>query len=185
MRKLIFAAPVILLFAACSTQQQSASPMAMQSMPMAMTMLAPTAGSNAQGMVHFHQLADGSVEVKADLTGVPPGTHGFHLHDKGACGDNGNAAGGHFNPTGAPHGAPDAAAHHAGDFGNVTADAKGEVHTTFTTRSITVTEGPVSVANHAVILHANADDLTTQPTGNAGARIACGVVELMAGGMQH
>ena len=175
MRKLILAAPVVLLFAACAHSAR----------PMAMAMLSPTTGSTAQGMVHFMELADGSVEVKADLTGVPAGTHGFHVHDKGACSDNGNAAGGHFNPYGAVHGAPDAASHHAGDFGNVTADAKGEVHTTFTTRSITVTEGANSVSGHAVILHANADDLTTQPAGNAGARIACGVVEAMAGGMQH
>ncbi|MBV9493247.1 MAG: superoxide dismutase family protein [Acidobacteria bacterium] len=154
--------------------------------PMAMTMLAPAAaGSTAQGMVHFQQQADGSVEVTADLTGVPAGTHGFHVHDKGDCGDSGNAAGGHYNPMNMSHGAPDAAAHHAGDFGNVTADASGEVHAKFNTRSITVAAGSTSVVNHAVILHANADDLTTQPTGNAGARIACGVVTLhqMGGGM--
>jgi len=93
---------------------------------------------------------------------------------------NGNAAAGHFNPTGAPHGAPDAASHHAGDFGNVTADANGEVHTTFTTHSITINSGATGVVGHAIILHANADDLTSQPSGNAGARIACGVAEAMA-----
>jgi Cu-Zn family superoxide dismutase len=176
MKKLTLSALAILFFAACAHRSAG---------PMAMATLAPTTGSTAQGMVHFHELADGSVEVKADLTGVPEGIHGFHVHDKGACGDNGNAAGGHFNPSGASHGAPDAASHHAGDFGNVTADAKGEVHTTFTTKSITVSEGPNSVSGHAVILHAKEDDLQTQPTGNAGARIACGVVETMAGGMQH
>ncbi len=148
--------------------------------PMAMAMLAPTSGSTAQGMVHFTQSADGSVEVQVDLTGVPPGVHGFHIHDKGDCGDNGNAAGGHFNPGGTPHGAPDAAQHHAGDFGNVTANEKGEVHTKFTTHSVTVDAGPNSVLGHAVILHGNADDLTTQPSGNAGPRIACGVVTAMA-----
>jgi Cu-Zn family superoxide dismutase len=175
--------PVILmsmaLLAGCASSKSG---------PMAMTMLAPSAaGSTAQGMVHFQQNADGSVEVQADLTGVPAGTHGFHVHDKGDCGDSGNAAGGHYNPTSMPHGAPDATSHHAGDFGNVTADANGDVHARFTTRAITVADGPTSVVGHAVILHANADDLTTQPTGNAGARIACGVVTLheMAGSMQH
>jgi Cu-Zn family superoxide dismutase len=153
--------------------------------PMAMAMLHPTSGSSAVGMVHFQQNADGSVEVKADFTGVPPGEHGFHIHDKGDCGDNGNAAGGHFNPTGMIHGAPDAVSHHGGDFGNVTADASGAVHVTFATHSITVAPGPTSVIGHAVILHANRDDLTTQPTGNAGARIACGPVQEMAGAMHH
>jgi Cu-Zn family superoxide dismutase len=167
---------VILSFASCRSAQPG---------PMAMAMLHPTSGSSAVGMVHFQQNADGSVEVKVDMTGVPPGEHGFHIHDKGDCGDNGNAAGGHFNPTSMIHGAPDAVSHHAGDFGNVSADASGAVHATFTTHSITVAPGTNSVIGHAVILHANRDDLTTQPTGNAGARIACGVTQEMAGAMHH
>jgi len=146
--------------------------------PMAMATLSPTSGSTAAGMVHFQQLGDGSVEVTVDLTGVPAGVHGFHVHDKGDCGDNGNAAGGHFNPNAMQHAAPDAASHHAGDFGNVTAEANGEVHTRFTTRSITVAPGATSVVGHAIILHANPDDLITQPSGNAGPRIACGVAEM-------
>ncbi len=150
--------------------------------PMAMAMLAPTSGSTAQGMVHFQELGDGSVEVQVDLSGVPAGTHGFHVHDKGDCGDNGNAAGGHFNPASMSHGAPEAVSHHAGDFGNLTTDAAGRVQTRFTTRSITVKEGSNSVVGHAVILHANPDDLVTQPTGNAGGRISCGVATLHTDG---
>lgn len=155
--------------------------------PAAMATLQPTSGSTAQGTVHFQQLKNGSVEVTLDLSGVPAGVHGFHIHDKGDCGDNGNAAGGHFNPGSMPHGAPEANSKHAGDFGNVTADADGHIRTSFTTHSITLTEGPMSAVGHAVILHANPDDLTTQPTGNAGPRIACGVVTLgtMADSMQH
>jgi Cu-Zn family superoxide dismutase len=143
-----------------------------------MATLAPTSGSTAQGTVQFNQLKDGSVQVVVDLSGVPPGVHGFHVHDKGDCGDNGNAAGGHFNPTSAPHGSPAQVSHHAGDFGNVTADEHGVVKTMFTTHSVTVGPGEKSAVGHAVILHANPDDLTTQPTGNAGGRIACGVVGL-------
>ena len=176
MKKLLLAASALILIAACASTKTR---------PMAAATVTPISGSNVQGTVHFLQLADGSVDVMADLTGVPEGVHGFHVHDKGDCGDNGNAAGGHFNPTGAPHAAPQAASHHSGDFGNVTADAKGEVHTHFSTRSITVSEGAQSVAGHAVILHAKPDDLTTQPSGNAGPRIGCGVVTLMAGEMQH
>jgi len=146
--------------------------------PSAIATLAPTSGQTASGTVLLTQMADGSVDVKVDLTGVPAGIHGFHVHDKGDCGDNGNAAGGHFNPTTEAHGAPDMPPHHAGDFGNVTANDAGEVHTRFTTRSVTVEPGAKSAIGHAVILHANPDDLKTQPTGNAGARIACGVVTL-------
>jgi len=176
MKKLVLISSVLALLAAC----------AHRSGPMAMVMLNPTTGNNARGMVHFQDLGGGTVEVKVDLTGVPAGVHGFHVHDKGDCGDNGNAAGGHFNPTAMPHGAPDAASHHAGDFGNVTADDKGEVHVHLSSHMITVSAGPSSVVGHAVILHGNPDDLTTQPSGNAGPRIACGVVEAHSmAGMQH
>src|SRR5881398_1998617 len=153
MKKLLVI-PLALVFAACAHSKG----------PMAMATLDSTSGSTAKGTVHFQNAGEDGVEVVADLTGVPPGVHGFHIHDKGDCGDNGNAAGGHFNPTSMPHGAPDAVSHHAGDFGNVTADASGNVNATFTTHSITVSPGDRSVVGHAVILHANPDDLTTQPS---------------------
>ena len=156
---------------------------------MAMATINPSEGNTAKGMVHFQDQGDGNTEVVVDLTGVPPGVHGFHVHDKGDCGNNGQNAGGHFNPTNMPHGAPDAQSHHAGDFGNVTADDKGEVHTRFTTHSVMVKEGTMSVVGHAVVLHGNPDDLVSQPAGNAGPRIACGIVTLMSGdhmgSMQH
>lgn len=169
MKKLILFSIAALVLASCASTASG---------PSATVTLSPTSGSTASGTVTFGQLADGAVFVTVDLMGVPPGVHGFHVHDKGDCGDNGNAAGGHFNPATTAHGAPSADPHHAGDFGNVTANAAGRVHTDFTTRSITVEAGPNSVVGHAVILHANPDDLVTQPTGNAGARIACGIVEM-------
>jgi Cu-Zn family superoxide dismutase len=168
MKKLLMLSLALLLAGACAHGTH----------PMAMAKLTPTSGSSAQGAVHFEQMPDGSVEINIDISGLEPNSvHGFHLHDKGDCGDNGNAAGGHFNPTSMPHGAPDAASHHAGDFGNITANDKGVVATTVTSHMLTVTPGPNSVVGHAVIVHANPDDLTTQPSGNAGPRIACGVVE--------
>jgi Cu-Zn family superoxide dismutase len=173
MKKLVLLAVSILVLASCAS---------MSSRPTAMATLAPTSGSTVGGTVHLTEMKDGSVQVTADLTGVPAGVHGFHIHDKGDCGDNGNAAGGHYNPAGTPHGAPTADPHHAGDFGNVTAGADGRVHTQFTTRSVTVSAGPSSAVGHAVILHGNPDDLTTQPSGNAGPRIACGVLTLQGGG---
>lgn len=172
MKKLVLLSIALLVLTSCAS---------MATGPAATATLAPTSGSTASGTVNLQQMGDGSVEVTVNLTGVPPGVHGFHIHEHGNCGDNGNAAGGHYNPTGAPHGAPHADPHHAGDFGNVTADAQGNVSTRFTTRSITVAEGPITAVGHAIILHANPDDLTTQPTGNAGARIACGVVVAGAG----
>lgn len=169
MKKLLFLSISLLVLGGCTT---------MATGPAALATLTPTsAASTASGTVEFREMADGAVEVRVRLTGVPEGVHGFHVHENGSCADGGNAAGGHFNPGGAPHGAPSDPAHHAGDFGNVTADPQGVVNATFTTRSITVEPGPRSVVDRAIILHANPDDLQTQPTGNAGGRIACGVVQ--------
>jgi Cu-Zn family superoxide dismutase len=168
MKRLLVASFSILALAACAHTPRG---------PMAVAALQPISGSTANGAVHFQELADGSVQVDVDLKGVPAGVHGFHIHDKGSCADNGMAAGGHFNPMAQSHGAPDAMPHHAGDFGNVTANANGEVHAQFVTKSVTLSAGAASAVGHAVILHANPDDLVTQPTGNAGGRIACGIVE--------
>ena len=169
MRKFVLVSIALLFVVSCAS---------MSTGPTASATLSPTSGNTAAGTVRLTQLADGSVRVNIDLTGVPPGVHGFHIHDKGDCGDNGNAAGGHYNPTSTPHGSPNAAAHPAGDFGNVTSDDNGRVRHEFTTRSITVEAGPTTAVGHAIILHANPDDLVTQPTGNAGGRIACGVVQM-------
>jgi len=171
MKKLILPAIILATFGCTSMNSASTGPKATAT-------ISAISGSNVSGVVNFRELSGGAVEVHAVLSGVPAGVHGFHIHDKGDCGDNGNAAGGHFNPAGAPHAAPTVDPHHAGDFGNVTADAYNKVETTFTTHSITVSPGPNSVVGHAVILHGNPDDLTTQPSGNAGPRIGCGVATL-------
>src|SRR5690606_26037103 len=94
----------------------------------AVAMLEPTEGNTARGTVRFTAL-DGAFRVEADLTGVPPGEHGFHVHENGDCSNNAEAAGGHFNPQGHPHGAPDAPVgqRHVGDFGNVEAGADSSV----------------------------------------------------------
>lgn len=154
-------------------------------MAMAMATLTPTGNAGPTGTVHFQDQADGSTEVTIDIKGLDPhSVHGFHVHQNPSCADNGNAAGGHFNPTNMQHGAPAAVSHHAGDFGNVTADNNGEVHEHFNTRSVTAHAGDFSVLGHSVVLHGNPDDLTSQPAGNAGPRVACGVVEAMVPGMK-
>ena len=131
------------------------------------------------GRVIFYQ-AGSQVRVVADVTGVsPPGNHGFHVHENGKCerdpGKDFATAGGHFNPAGTPHACPDAASHHAGDLGNIVINADGTGHVDVTTSELSLS-GASSVVGRAVILHAAADDCTTQPTGNAGGRLACGVV---------
>ena len=131
------------------------------------------------GRVIFYQ-AGSQVRVVADVTGVsPPGNHGFHVHENGKCerdpGKDFASAGGHFNPAGTPHACPDAASHHAGDLGNIVINADGTGHVDVTTSALSLS-GASSVVGRAVILHAAPDDCTTQPTGNADGRLACGVI---------
>jgi superoxide dismutase, Cu-Zn family len=137
--------------------------------------------SKVSGTVHFTEEA-GGVHVVADVKGVKPGEHGFHLHEKGDCSTpDYKSAGGHFNPAKAPHACDPTDPRHAGDFGNITVDKDGNGHLDFTTKALSF-EGPNSVLGKAVILHTGVDDCKTQPTGNAGDRLACGVVNA---GMEH
>lgn len=134
-------------------------------------------GSKVKGTVTFTE-KDGKTEVAVDLSGLKPGKHGFHVHETGDCSaPDAKSAGGHFNPDKTQHGAPDAKVHHAGDLGNITADKKGNAKTTMTVDFLTVNDGPHSVAGHAVVVHGKADDLKSQPSGAAGPRVGCGVIE--------
>jgi superoxide dismutase, Cu-Zn family len=137
--------------------------------------LKPTQGNTAAGTVSFSQ-EGGAVRVRASVSGLTPGAHGFHIHDKGDCSaPDATSAGGHFNPGGKPHGAPDHAEHHAGDLPQLVADAAGDARLDALLPGLAIGEG-VDVVGRGVIVHAAADDFKTQPTGNSGARIACGVI---------
>lgn len=138
--------------------------------------LRPTSGSHVSGTVTFTE-EEGGLRVFAMISGLTPGPHGFHIHENGDCSaPDGSSAGGHFNPTGMPHGGPDAAQHHAGDLGNIVADQGGIGHYEQIVHGITLDDGPTSIVGRAVVVHEGADDLTSQPSGNAGARVACGVI---------
>jgi Cu-Zn family superoxide dismutase len=138
--------------------------------------VAPTANQTARGEVTFTAEA-GGVHVVGTFSGLVYGEHGFHVHEKGDCSaPDGTSAGGHFNPGAKPHAARDAAARHAGDLGNLKADPYGLARVDFIDTTLSLS-GPDSIIGKAVIIHEKADDFTTQPTGNAGARQACGVIE--------
>ncbi|MFT6590598.1 MAG: Cu-Zn family superoxide dismutase [Rhodoferax sp.] len=144
--------------------------------PSASSQLDARSGSGVTGSVRFMEHGD-HVMVRVTASGLTPGQlHGFHIHDKGDCSaPDATSAGGHFNPTGKPHGAQDGD-HHGGDMPALQADANGQVSVTFHLAGVTVSDGPTSIMGRGVIIHKDPDDYKTQPTGNAGARLACGVI---------
>ena len=145
--------------------------------PMAMAKLESTRGSTAAGTVMFHQRGE-QMLVHARVEGLKPGQeHGFHVHEKGDCSSgDGMSSGGHFNPAGKPHGPQDSADRHAGDLPALKADAQGRVDVKFQLSGATIGSGAADIVGKGLIVHAMPDDYRTQPTGNAGARIACGVI---------
>ena len=145
----------------------------------ALAWLVATSGSTVKGSVRFTQ-AGKALKVVAHVEGLTPGAqHGFHVHDFGDCSKpDASSAGGHFNPDGHDHGLTDKAERHAGDLGNLTADAKGVAHLEVTLTLATLT-AKNAVLGRGLIVHAKGDD-GGQPAGNAGARIGCGVIGAVA-----
>jgi Cu-Zn family superoxide dismutase len=148
--------------------------------PVAIAEIAGPEGSAVKGVVTF-RASGSSVHIEARVTGLSVGSHGFHVHEKGDCGGDFSGAGPHFNPAGHAHAGPDAAEAHAGDLGNLLAAADGNAQITMRSRRFTLDDGPNGIIGKSVIVHAEQDDLATQPTGNSGARIACGVIVLQSG----
>ena len=141
----------------------------------AVCVLYPTQGNTVTGVITFTK-TDGGIKVVADIQGLSKGKHGFHIHECGDCSSaDGSSAAGHFNPEGKSHGAPTDMMRHAGDLGIVVADDSGKAHLEYTDTLISF-EGEYSIIGRSVIVHKSEDDLKTQPTGNAGARVACGVI---------
>lgn len=131
------------------------------------------------GSVNFEQSADGgAVMIAASIEGAPTGSHGLHIHEIGDCSaEDFTSSGGHFNPAGVPHGGPMDAERHAGDLGNIEIGEDGTGMLELSSDLITLAAGAeTSIVGRAVVLHAGTDDLVSQPTGDAGGRIGCGVL---------
>lgn len=145
--------------------------------PSAMADLAPTRGNATAGKVTFVQRGN-KVQVSGTITGLKPNQeHGFHIHEKGDCSSgDGMSTGGHFNPLGKQHAHHGSSERHAGDLPALKADASGTAVFIAEMDVITVADGPTSVVGRGMIVHVQADDYKTQPTGNAGARSACAVI---------
>lgn len=137
----------------------------------------PTKDNVTAGTVHFTQVPAG-VRIVARISGLTPGQkHAIHIHEFGdVSAADGSAAGGHYNPGGHPHGGPGHEHHHAGDLGNLSADAAGNAHYELVAKDLSLCCGKAPVIGRSVIIHAKEDDLSSQPAGNAGPRISQGVI---------
>jgi superoxide dismutase, Cu-Zn family len=183
-RTRLFAATACSLLAACASappaQVAKATP-ASSSAREAVAILASASGSLVSGKLVLVPMGDG-VHVTGEVGGLKPGDiRGFHIHEKGDCSAaDASSAGGHFNPGAQAHGRAGQGAHHAGDTDNLVADGRGVARVDAHVRGLTLGGGAANdIAGRAFIVHAAADDYATQPTGNAGARVACGVIRVV------
>ncbi|OGA68355.1 MAG: superoxide dismutase [Betaproteobacteria bacterium RIFCSPLOWO2_12_FULL_65_14] len=170
MKQRILAVAVTAGIAGCATTGGGA--------PGAASQLSATKGNTASGSVTFTQRGDRAV-IAANLSGLRPNAeHGFHVHEKGDCSSgDGMSAGGHFNPRAKTHAHYGSSERHAGDMPNVKTDAGGNARYSFESDLFTIAGGPASVVGKAVVIHRDPDDYKSQPAGNSGPRIACGVVQ--------
>ncbi|XP_055705829.1 superoxide dismutase [Cu-Zn] [Phlebotomus papatasi] len=137
---------------------------------------------DVKGVVEFNQADAGApVVLSGEVTGLTPGQHGFHIHEFGDATNGCTSAGAHYNPHGKEHGGPDSAVRHAGDLGNIVADASGVAKVSISDKQISLS-GQYNVIGRTLVVHADPDDLgvggheLSKTTGNAGARVACGVI---------
>ncbi len=172
MKRMIAAAALIGITAGCAGtgEQKEAT---------ATATLEPRSGSQVQGTVTFTQAGPDIVRVAGSFSGHVKGPKGFHIHEKGDCSDpKAMSTGGHFNPDKHKHGGPYEPQRHAGDLGNLNFDDKGTATVNFVVGGISVSKDkPDGIIGRAVIVHMDVDDMKTDPTGNAGGRVACGVIK--------
>ena len=175
MKAALTMASCALLLAACAATSE-------QQVPSAVAKLGAKGGSRVQGEIKFTQVGS-RVRIEGEVTGLAPGAKGLHIHERGDCSAaDATSAGGHFNPRSpknwsSRHGGPYSAERHAGDLGNIVFDRNGKAVVDMTVSGLAVDRGPIGILGRALVVHFQADDLTTDPTGDAGARAACGVIE--------
>ena len=173
----LFSAGIVLVLSGCTGTEQHDDTAGSHSVTVnrAIGMLYPTEGNNVLGKVIFTQ-TDSGVHIVAEVTGLSEGPHGIHIHQYGDCSSpDATSAGGHFNPTGHDHGGPADTVRHVGDLGNIVATADNIARLEYTDKVMSL-NGSSSIIGRSIVIHAVADDLVSQPTGNAGARVACGVI---------
>ncbi|MEO8365501.1 MAG: superoxide dismutase family protein [Pseudoxanthomonas sp.] len=180
MRIALIAIATTVFLVACGTtpEPKTTAPSAQSAAKQAVANLASASGSLVSGKVTVTPMA-GGVHLTGTVGGLPANsTHGFHIHEKGDCSAaDASSAGPHFNPSAAAHGKAESGAHHAGDMDNVVANAEGVVSLDVHVSGVTLGGGASNdIAGRALVVHAAPDDYTSQPAGNAGARVACGVI---------
>lgn len=188
MRMTLPAAAALLALSACSTSPEPTSapaaaapaPAAQSTARQAVANLSSASGSLVSGTVVLMPMG-GGVHLTGEVGGlVPSSVHGFHIHEKGDCSAaDASSAGGHFAPANNPHGKRGSGPHHAGDMDNLTANAEGVVRIDKHLGDVTLGGGAANdIASRAIVVHAKPDDYTSQPSGDAGARVACGVINV-------
>jgi Cu-Zn family superoxide dismutase len=178
---LIAAATLTLAACASAPPAPPAPPPAQSTAQEGQANLASASGSLVSGRVTLNPMGDG-VHLTGTIGGfMPNSVHAIHVHEKGDCtAADASSAGGHFNPGGQPHGRASQPAHHAGDMDNITADAQGQAQLNIHLVGVTLGGGaPNDIAGRALVVHAAADDYTSQPAGNAGARVACAPIKIL------
>ena len=168
----IFSLCTILFFAGCLEKEVEHIEIEPSTFSGAIAMLYPLNESGVSGTVHFEKTEEG-VSVKAAIKGLSAERHGFHIHQFGDCSAlDGTSAGGHFNPLEKEHNSPDVMNRHIGDMGNITTNPEGISTVDYVDKAISID----IIIGRGVIIHAGEDDFTSQPSGSAGPRIACGVI---------
>lgn len=175
MKKTLVLVAAALALTACPKKEKPSEPKATK----AGANLEAKSGSSVSGNVQFEMTGDDRLKMTLMVQGLTPGDHGVHIHETGDCSaPDASSAGGHFNPGDHPHGAPGAAERHAGDLGNINANASGTGSMSVAVTGLTL-QGKKGVIGKALIVHEKPDDMTTQPTGGAGGRVACAVIKAM------
>ena len=171
---------IFLALIGCERVQQQAGVLSVPSTKQAIATIGPASGSNVTGTATFTQNGD-QITLTIEIQNASPGLHAVHIHENGDCSSpDGKSAGGHWNPTDVAHGKWGEGEFHLGDIGNITVGEDGTGSIELTTNLWEIGTGSdIDVVGRGIVVHADADDFTSQPSGNAGARIGCGAIALV------